>query len=242
MRIYIIRHGDPDYALDSLTERGFKEAEILADRMDKLSITDLYCSPLGRAVATAEPTIKRTGLKSEILPWLREFTGKIEDPDNPGKMRIPWNLSPRFWLGQSEFYHKDNWIHNPYVAAGDMVDKYNMVTKHFDELLSEYGLHRKDGLYHCSENPDKNIAFFCHFGLGMILISHLANISPFLMLQNFFLPTSSVTTIVSEEREKGEIFFKCKQLGDTSHLYAAGQDVSKAGLFQEFYKVKDGLH
>ena len=31
MRIIIVRHGDPDYSIDSLTETGWKEAKILAD-------------------------------------------------------------------------------------------------------------------------------------------------------------------------------------------------------------------
>ena len=30
MKLYIVRHGDPDYAADSLTERGQWEAELLA--------------------------------------------------------------------------------------------------------------------------------------------------------------------------------------------------------------------
>lgn len=35
MRLLIIRHGDPDYAVDSLTEKGRREAEFLAERMAK---------------------------------------------------------------------------------------------------------------------------------------------------------------------------------------------------------------
>ena len=51
----------------------------------------------------------------------------------------------------------------------------------------------------------------------------------------FFLPTSSVTTLVTEERVQGEVFFKCMQVGDTSHLYAGGEPVSSSGLFPEIY-------
>ena len=32
MRILIIRHGDPDYEKDSLTQKGWHEAELLADK------------------------------------------------------------------------------------------------------------------------------------------------------------------------------------------------------------------
>lgn len=33
MKLLIVRHGDPDYSIDSLTETGWKEAELLADRL-----------------------------------------------------------------------------------------------------------------------------------------------------------------------------------------------------------------
>ena len=55
------------------------------------------------------------------------------------------------------------------------------------------------------------------------------------MWQCFFMPASSVTTLVTEERVKGEVFFKCMQLGDTSHLFAGSEPVSKAGLYREVF-------
>ena len=53
MKLLIIRHGDPDYSIDSLTEKGWKEAELLKKRLLKLDISAFYVSPLGRAQATA---------------------------------------------------------------------------------------------------------------------------------------------------------------------------------------------
>ena len=34
MRILVIRHGDPDYAHDSLTEKGFREVNLLAEKLN----------------------------------------------------------------------------------------------------------------------------------------------------------------------------------------------------------------
>ena len=53
MKILLIRHGDPDYTIDSLTEKGWREAKLLSNRLEKLEIRDFYVSPLGRARATA---------------------------------------------------------------------------------------------------------------------------------------------------------------------------------------------
>ena len=33
MRLLIIRHGDPDYANDTLTEKGHREAQLLAEKL-----------------------------------------------------------------------------------------------------------------------------------------------------------------------------------------------------------------
>ena len=41
MRLILIRHGDPDYEHDSLTETGFREAECLGDRMAKMNISEI---------------------------------------------------------------------------------------------------------------------------------------------------------------------------------------------------------
>ena len=56
MRILIIRHGDPDYAIDGLTEKGKREVALLTERLAREELTAIYCSPLGRARATIAPT------------------------------------------------------------------------------------------------------------------------------------------------------------------------------------------
>ena len=48
MRIIIVRHGDPNYELDTLTETGWREAELAAEYLAKLRIKAFYVSPLGR--------------------------------------------------------------------------------------------------------------------------------------------------------------------------------------------------
>lgn len=190
---------------------------------------------MGRAQRTAKPTAEKCQLQVETLPWLREFTGQMQDPDEPETKRFPWNLKPQFWTRQPELYDRQRWTENPFVKAGDVEQKYQDVSASFDALLARYGCHRDGGIYRCEQNPDVTVALFCHFGLGMVLISYLAGISPFLMWQNFFFPPSSVTTFITEERVRGDLFFKCMQMGDTSHLYASNQEPSHSGLYSEFY-------
>ena len=42
MKLLIVRHGDPDYEIDSLTEKGWKEAEYLSERLSRLNVKEFY--------------------------------------------------------------------------------------------------------------------------------------------------------------------------------------------------------
>ena len=65
MKLLIIRHGDPNYEIDSLTEKGWMEAELLSRKLEKMKIDYCYVSPLGRAKDTAKATLQKTGLTAE---------------------------------------------------------------------------------------------------------------------------------------------------------------------------------
>ena len=78
MKIRFIRHGDPDYVNDTLTEKGRKEAELLAKTARHLGLGDCYMSPLGRAKDTAAYSLNAVGKEAEILEWLQEFPAKVD--------------------------------------------------------------------------------------------------------------------------------------------------------------------
>ena len=56
VRLYLVRHGDPEYVdlFSGLTETGKAEARALAPFLAKLAITHAYTSPMPRAKLTAE--------------------------------------------------------------------------------------------------------------------------------------------------------------------------------------------
>ena len=234
MKLLIIRHGEPDYSIDSLTPKGWREARLLADRLCRERIDAFYVSPLGRARDTAKPTLERLGREAETLDWLHEFRGKVIDP-NDGRRRIPWNLMPQYWTLQPELYDRDLWTENGLYRTGDSEEVYARTVEGLDALLERHGYVRDGAIYHCAENDHRTLALFCHFALGMVLLSHLLGVSPAVMWHGFFMPASSVTTLITEERVKGEVFFKCMQVGDTSHLYGGNEPVSRAGLFEECF-------
>ena len=42
MHLIFIRHADPDYKIDSLTEKGFREAELLGKRVSAWKILNTF--------------------------------------------------------------------------------------------------------------------------------------------------------------------------------------------------------
>ena len=232
MKILIIRHGEPDYSIDSLTPKGWREAELLSQRLVGMPAEAYYVSPLGRARDTAKPTMEKLSREAQVLPWLHEFRGRVVNPHTGDRM-IPWNLSPQYWTKQPELYDKDEWTQNGLYRSGDVEKIYRETAEGMDALLAQHGYVRDGAIYRCEKNSDKTIVLFCHFALGMAILSHMLGVAPTVMWQGFFMPTSSVTTLITEEREEGEVFFKCMQLGDTSHLYAGGEPVSNSGLYRE---------
>ena len=40
MKLLIVRHGDPDYSIDSLTEKGWTEKQHLSKKLSKLDIKE----------------------------------------------------------------------------------------------------------------------------------------------------------------------------------------------------------
>ena len=234
MKILIVRHGEPNYEENTLTDKGFAEAKYLSEKLGKIKVDEIYSSPLNRAWLTAKPTADLHNKEIIVLDWLTEFPGTCLDPYT-GKNTIPWNQMPELWVNKKEYYDIHTWKNEAWISTGTVNEKYDYVVNEFDKLLQQYGYYRDNIIYKCEENSEKTIVIFCHFALGMVLISHLCGISPVLLWQTMFLPTSSVTTFVTEERVKGEIVFKCMQLGDTSHLYANNEEVSKSGLYSEIY-------
>ena len=90
MRLMIVRHGDPDYIHDSLTEKGKREAELLSKRLAKMDIQEFYQSPLGRAQLTASYTLHEMHREAETLDWLREFDPRIIRPDRILRKSVAW--------------------------------------------------------------------------------------------------------------------------------------------------------
>lgn len=235
MRLIIVRHGDPDYSIDSLTEKGWRETEFLSERMSKLDVKAFYCSPLGRAKDTASLTLKKMGREAEILDWLQEFSYCQVKVPGSDRRDLCWDFMPSFFTKCDDLYDNEKFMHVDFMEDGEYPKHYKNVTDSLDALLEKHGYRRCGRYYEAIRSNRDTIVMFCHFGIECQLLGHLLGISPTVLAQNFCAAPSSVTTLYTEEREKGIASFRCAQFGDISHLYSNGEDPAFAARFCETF-------
>lgn len=243
MRLLIIRHGDPDYANDTLTEKGHREAALLAQRLGKEKIDYLYSSPLGRAKHTCDYTARALGKEKDIVikDWLAEFACPLTLPS--GRERgIPWDMLPTEWIDNPKMYDKDEWFNQDFYKKGEMERRVRYVTDGLDALLAQHGYTRDGNVYRTKRGNTDTVALFCHFGLETLLLSHLIDVSPIPLWHHMVALPTSVTTLYTEERREGVAVFRCCGFGDTGHLYAGGEEPSFSARFCETYASKNQRH
>ncbi len=235
MKLLLIRHGDPDYIHDDLTPAGRREAALLAERIAPMEVEQYFVSPLGRARATAAPTLQKAERTAVECAWLQEFSIPVARPDLDGLSKVPWDWLPQDWLQDPRLFSPERWRENEILRAAGVGEAYDAVIAAFDKLLAEHGYER-DGLYYRVRRPNtKTLVFFTHFGLSCVLLSHLMQTSPMVLWQGLVMAPSSVTTIHTEERRPGIAAFRTAALGDVSHLYAKGVEPAFAARFCEVY-------
>ena len=239
MRLLLVRHAEPDYSRDSLTEKGWREAELLSRRLIRLrGVEGWYTSPLGRARDTASRTLEKLGVTAEELPWLVEFRGRATDPDT-GAVRLAWDFPPRAVEACPDMLRADRWLDTPWFAGTNTPAVWEETKAGLDALLARHGYRRDGTLYRCENNRRGVIVCFCHFAVSMAMCGCLMGISPVALWQGMCMTPSSVTSLVTEERVKGEVWWRCEMLGDVSHLAAADETPSTAAQFPEVWTGND---
>ncbi len=209
MKLYIIRHADPDYANNTITEFGWQEAHALSDWLKDVHIDKIYSSPLGRALDTASPTCKKKGMELVILPWTEEsmeYMQRLEYTDN-----CSYKFSPK------------EGVHD-YVDFADheRMSFIDGMVKSSDEFLASMGYERHGAFYKITAHNEQAIAIFCHGGFGSAWINHLLGMAPAAGWHNIALCTSSVTTVEFNNSESGYTRPVLRHLGEVHHIRMAG--------------------
>lgn len=235
MRLLFIRHGDPDYENDCLTEKGVREAKYLAERMVKESMDEIYVSPLGRAQETAAYTLRKTGRTAITKEWLKEFDPVIKRPDVKEHLSGCWDWHPKDWTKYDEFYDCTRWGENSILAEGKVKERYEWVCDHFDELLASKGYKRDNRYYRVNKESHETLVFFCHFGVECVILSHLTGLPFMPFIHGFACNPTGVSELYTQEVDKGIANFRITMYGDLSHLYVHDELPSFTGRYCECY-------
>jgi probable phosphoglycerate mutase len=218
MKVLLIRHGDPDYANDCLTAVGKKEAQCLADALERLVIDELYVSPLGRARETCSFTADRKAISPVVLDWLME-RGITRDGRN-----CLWEAPGELFLSASERSEgrcQNDWF-DLSVSLPEGREQFERVKKGFDALLATYGYVRDGDLYHVATDhvakaADKRIALFCHKGVILTLLADILHWPLPMIFISLQIHPTGITRLEMVE-ENGLANFKAVAINDLTHL------------------------
>lgn len=230
MRILIIRHADPEYATDSLTSAGKREAQALADRLAsglEGNVTHIYTSPKGRARATAAATEKLLSKTASVETWTRELTHwpRLGATERPGEGGLAmWDLPASSVRSSYNLTSSSQWSDIPNIA--DAEGPFDDLRKDSDSFIARHGYVREGHRYRIVKPNRDIIAVFCHGGFGITWLAHLLNIPLSVAWTSFYLAPSSVTTVLFDERSSDFAFPRAIGISDTGHLFAKGLSLS----------------
>lgn len=232
MIFYYVRHGEPIYDPDSLTEQGHKQAEALAKRFALTGLDEIYASTSMRARMTAEPTCKALGKEMVLLDWANEghafhdFSVDIGD-------------GQRRWCFHSDECKKklcsaevralgQNWHKHPCFAGERFSEGVARIDVETDAFFKGLGFEhdRQNACYRplrtAAEGQDeKRVALFAHEGFGKAFLSSLMDLPYPYVATRCELSHSSVTVFHFDERADAAPP-KLLQWANDSHLYKEG--------------------
>lgn len=221
MEIVIIRHAEPEWVKDGLsvddpplTERGFEQAALVAERLAGEHFDEVLVSPLVRARQTAAPLLDALGAQLVVDPWLEEIR-------NPIWHGTPQERADAAWKAEKAKTSVDRWTGlDGGEPVTDFVNRINIGTSLF---LEERGLSRSENelpVWHKAPSCDlsRRIALVAHAGTGSVAICHLLGLMPTPWeWERFVIGHASINRIQTLELGDG-VTFALTRLSDNEHL------------------------
>ncbi len=220
MLLYIIRHGDPDYTTDSLTEQGILQAEAVGKRLANSGINRIFSSPMGRARQTAEPACRLLGLDYTVEDWTHEI-GKEMFATTPDGKYIAMGGIPSYCFLENGGIHVpfEKEMDAPIVCQTQMEPVFSYIEENGRNFLERLGYKEENGVYRILQPNDDRVALFCHAGFARAWISRLLHIPAQIMWAGFNYGHTGVTILDFPNNSVGVTAPRCLCYSDLSHLY-----------------------
>jgi len=219
MLLYVIRHGHPDYATDSLTPLGQAQAAALPARFLPHGLDRVFASPLGRAQATARPTATALGLPIGTEDWCSENLAW-------GEFALAFPDGRHHWIFDlPAFRLRPEGIPPECAAQIQYEEGYARIRRESDAFIEKLGYRREDGLYRILRPSEEKIALFCHAGFSMVWFPYLLDVDPAWFWTSFDLTHAGIIVVRFENRPEGLTAPRCLAWSDTGPLFHAGLEL-----------------
>jgi probable phosphoglycerate mutase len=179
MRLYYIRHADPDYEHDSLTEIGKIQADKTGKYLANFNFDRVFSSPLGRTQETASYLKKYKDVNIELLPFASEdnawkYFSFHNEEDNSNHWLYFYSKTLKV---MKENANKVRWYKNPIFDEKKVKEGLDFYKKEIQAWLLSLGIqydykNRKYYKIEGIETPEC-IALFAHGGAAMPITSYL---------------------------------------------------------------------
>lgn len=217
MNLYFIRHGNPDYSTDSITEKGKDQASKLAECIKDWKVDEVYHSKMTRSEQTGAYCCKKWKLTSVSQNFIHELCWGDMKGD-AWASDSPWMINDRLIAEEHRYPEGDSWKQMEELKQDRIIEDVQWRCVEFDKFLKEHGYVREGQLYKAVTPNDKNIVFFCHGGLSCALISYLLNIPFFQFIAHVGLGETSVSKVRFEGKEGEYKAVQLEYLNDMHHL------------------------
>jgi len=240
MRLYLIRHADPDYEHDTITPAGHLEAAALARRMKSVGLDRIFVSPLGRAQATAKYTAEALNMRSQTEEWTCEVAGAYYHGSPGSEVKEPrqrvaiWDTPGELIRAKQPWPTERTWDAIDPESAAIVREKFNTIRRCSDTFLASLGYERQDGRFRAAAPNQQRVALFCHNGTISFLLAQLLEIPLPMVWSGLWHAPTAVTTILFEQRSKQWAVPRALAIGDTSHLYAEGLEIRPRGILANY--------
>lgn len=221
MLLFYVRHGDPIYNPDSLTEQGLLQADALVERMKLCAPEKIFASSSNRAILTAKPTAEYFGQEIEILDWCNEGHAWRDFAVLKDENSRTWGFQhkpTREIFVSDEIRRMDKeWYNHPAFKDTNFKAGIERVQRETDNFMKNLGFIHKDNGYYAEAPSYKRVALFAHQGFGMAFLSCLMDVPYPMMSTRFDMGHSGMTVI--EFADEGFSIPRVLQLSNDSHIF-----------------------
>jgi probable phosphoglycerate mutase len=222
MDLYLIRHGQPDWAPDQiarnnpgLTELGHEQASRVAHRLAAVEdVDEVWASPMLRALETSQPVATEVGMEKELYDWLKEIQNPPEWEGEPVDVierafeRANFRSMDEMWDG---------------LPTGESFrDFHQRVVTGLVATLGAHGVHpehpERRHLWKV-DDPDKRVVIVAHAGTNALILGHLLGLDPVPWEWDRFQQPHTGVSRVTTFRVSTGWAFSLRQLGDVTHLH-----------------------